>query len=84
MIAYKIYVKTDYSDNGHTIMPDIRFEEIGYESKLDNAVIIANGYIDVHFNNKMLLSSGTGNIIYHATDIGFPSRIVLIERIIIN
>lgn len=83
MVVYKVYTKTNYADTWRD-PDDIHIVDLCHKSSLDDALKVANDYIQEHFLKKdtFLCENLIGN--YSATDFRSYGTTIYVDKIIID
>lgn len=84
-MAYRIYTKRNLADT--TRDPDeFVYENLGYKYNLDDAIDIANEYIEKNFfrPEDTQLKKGEGNVVLRAYDSRSYGVEIIIEKIVID
>ena len=83
-IAYKIYTERNLADTCKD-RDEYVYEQLGYKNNLDDAIKIANEYIqDRFFRKDTQLTKGHGNIVLRALDFCSYGAEIKIEEIFID
>jgi hypothetical protein len=83
-MAYKIYTKRNLADTSRD--PDkYVYEQLGYKNNLEDAIKVANEYIQKRFFRKdTQLTKGQGKVVLRALDFCSYGAEINIEEIVIN
>lgn len=83
MIIYKIYTERNWADTWRD-PADIQIVELGYKSKLEDALELAKNHIKETFfhNNTNLRESSDGN--YSATDFRSYGATIYVKKVIVE